>query len=90
MVVGKYSICPECLEKKANYNARHRSDPAVLEADRIRRKARYYEHKKNGICVDCDKKATHGLFCYECHLKRKRRNAEYAEKKKLQRAEGLR
>lgn len=86
-VLGRYTICPECIEKKSEYNAKYRASDNVKENSKKYAKNRYYEHKKNGICVDCNKKATHGIYCYECRIKRTKRNLEYAQKKRLERAE---
>lgn len=86
-VVGNYTMCPKCLEKKAEYNARYFSSKEVMEKSKERAKNRYYSHKENGICVDCNNPATHGIYCYEHRIKRTGRNIMYAEKKRLERAE---
>ena len=47
----------------------------------------YRQKKKNGICVRCDQKATHGIYCRDHYIKQKKRFHERAQAKKIQRHE---
>lgn len=47
----------------------------------------YYLKKQNGICVRCDKKATHGAYCYEHMIQQKIRSWERSQIRKRQRHE---
>lgn len=77
-------FCPECLEKIAQYNAKKYNSEKAHEYQ-VRRREIYHQKKEQGICVRCQKKATHGLFCYEHSIEAKRHNAETAKKRKQQR-----
>ena len=76
--------CSVCLEKIAQENAkRYNSEKAKLYNPR--RRELYQEHKLKGVCVRCKKKATHGLYCYECSIKVKKHNIETASRRKRER-----
>lgn len=79
-------FCFECLEKKRVESARQ-YDPKKAKEYLTRRKEIYREKKENGICVQCSKKATHGMYCYEHYIGRRRRIAKYAEIRKRERHE---
>lgn len=81
------SYCPECLEAKILYNDKYFKRPEVKEREQKRMQKRYIEHKENGICLSCNKKASYGFFCYEHYIYRKRASKKLAEKRRLQRAE---
>lgn len=83
---GGRKFCPECLEKIAEYNANHYNSQKAHDYQ-TRRKELYQEKKEKGICVRCSKKATHGLYCYECSIKAKKRSQINAQKRKLKRHE---
>lgn len=85
--IDGYVTCAECLEKKILYNDKYFRRDDIKERERVRRKKRYDEHKAKGICLNCNKKAEYGYYCYEHYLYRKRASRELAEKRKLQRAE---
>ena len=76
--------CAECLEKIAEYNARH-YDPKKSKEYQVRRREIYRKKKEQGICVRCSKPATYGLYCYECLIRVKRKNAAIAERRKRER-----
>lgn len=76
--------CFDCLEKIREEN-RKRYDPERAKAYQKRRRELYQEHKKNGICVRCKEKATHGMYCYEHYLQEKRKSHNRAEKAKRDR-----
>ncbi len=78
--------CAECLEKIAEYNAKH-YDPQKAKEYQSKRREIYQDKKARGICVRCSKHATHGLYCYECSIKAKRRSAASAERRKRERHE---
>lgn len=76
--------CAECLEKIAEYNARH-YDPQKAKQYQARRREIYRQKKERGVCVRCSKPATHGLYCYECSINAKRKNSATAERRKRER-----
>lgn len=76
--------CFDCLEKIAEYNAEH-YDPQKAKEYQPRRREIYRQKKERGICVRCSKPATHGIYCYECSIKAKRKNAATAERRKRER-----
>lgn len=82
---GNKKFCAECLEKIAQYNADH-YDAEKAKAYQSRRRELYQQHKENGMCVKCSKKATHGLYCYECSIKAKKHNAATSARRKSERA----
>ena len=78
--------CLDCLDKASVYNTKHYSREKMRE--RLPKLAKQYQEKKaNGICVKCSKKATHGIYCYECSVKQKRSSIKYWEKEKQKRYE---
>lgn len=76
--------CFDCLDKISEQNAR-RYDQQKAKEYQPRRREIYQQKKEQGICVRCSKSATHGLYCYECSIKVKRRNAATAERRKRER-----
>lgn len=78
--------CFDCLEKIREVNAR-RYDPVKAKEYQQRRREIYQEKKAAGICVRCNKPATHGLYCYECRIKTKKNNTEKAIRRRLKRHE---
>ncbi|WP_302128766.1 hypothetical protein [Bacteroides congonensis] len=79
-------FCAECLEKISEYNARRYNSEKAREYQ-PRRRELYQQKKISGICVRCTKKATHGIYCYECSIKAKRNSAKTAERRKRERHE---
>lgn len=84
-VPGK-KFCFGCLDKIREESMR-RYDPEQAKAYQARRREIYREKKEAGICVRCNKPATHGMYCRECAIKQKRRSAERAEREKEKRHE---
>ncbi len=84
-VPGK-KFCFDCLEKNRT-ECRMRYDPKKARMYQSRRRELYSEKKEKGICVRCSKKATHGLYCYECSIRVKRHGQKRAEKAKALRHE---
>lgn len=78
--------CENCLEKISNENAARYSKEKAHEYQ-TRRREIYKEKKQNGICVRCSKKATHGIYCYDCFIKAKINNKKTSEKRKAERHE---
>ena len=76
--------CFDCLDKIRENNAK-RYDPDRAKEYQKRRREIYREKKKNGICVRCNKKATHGMYCYEHYIKAHKRSAERAQNAKAER-----
>lgn len=76
--------CFDCLDKISEQNAK-RYDPQKAKEYQQRRREIYQKKKQQGICVRCSKPATHGLYCYECSIKAKRKNAATAERRKRER-----
>ena len=79
-------LCPACLEyhQLVSFNAYDKQKAHEYQA---RRREIYHEHKANGICVRCSKPATHGIYCYECSIKQKRKHQAEALKRKFLRYE---
>ena len=78
--------CFECLEKIREEN-RKRYDSQKAKEYQPRRRKIYQEKKLKGICIRCSKVATHGLYCYECSIKEKRKNQYKAQREKRLRNE---
>lgn len=79
--IGKSVLCPACIERN---DLLPRGNPLTAEqkeSNRERRKKR----KESGICIDCSKPATHGLYCYEHMIARKKAKLRYLEKKRIER-----
>lgn len=79
-------FCFDCIDKYREENAK-RYDPEYAKEYQKKRREIYAEKKKKGICVRCNKKATHGMYCLECSIKVKRHNTKTAERRKQQRHE---
>lgn len=79
-------FCFDCLDRIREYNA-GRYDSEQAKEYQSRRREIYRQKKENGICVRCNKKATHGMYCIDCSLKVKRHNAKTAERRKSERHE---
>lgn len=69
-------LCPACLEKEAERTrGRKKSDEY-----KVREKERYYEHKRNGICVRCNRTATKGsIYCVEHRIKVRNASLRWAK-----------
>lgn len=78
--------CFDCLEKIREENMK-RYDSEKAKEYQARRREIYRQKKENGICVRCNKKATHGMYCFECSIKVKRHNAKTAELRRINRHE---
>lgn len=78
--------CAECLEKIQLINI-ERYDPIKAHEYQARRRELYQEKKKNGICVRCSEKATHGLYCYRHSIQEKRKSKSRAQIRKRERHE---
>lgn len=77
-------FCFDCLDKIREENAK-RYDSEKAKEYQSRRREIYRQKKKDGICVRCNKKSTHGMYCIDCSLKVKRHNAKTAERRKEER-----
>lgn len=81
--------CFDCLEKMREENAK-RYDAEKAKLYQPRRREIYQEKKEKGICVRCNKPATHGIYCYECSIKTKRTRKERSAREREKRHnEGL-
>lgn len=78
--------CYDCLDKNRERCAA-RYDPEYAKAYQARRRELYREHKANGICVRCSRKATHGMHCYEHHIEQRRRSSINAARRRNERAD---
>ncbi len=83
-VAPNRKFCFDCLDKIHEDNARRYDSEKAKEYQSKRRKI-YQEKKEKGICVRCNKKATHGMYCYEHYIKAHRRNIERAKNAKAAR-----
>lgn len=79
-------FCFNCLDKIREYNA-ERYDSQKAKEYQARRRQIYQEKKSAGICIRCNKKATHGLYCYEHSIEAKRRSQKRAQIRKRERHE---
>lgn len=79
-------FCFNCLDKIREENAKRYDSEKAKEYQKRRREI-YRQKKENGICVRCNKKATHGMYCYECSIKQKMRRAERTARAKEERHE---
>lgn len=85
-VAPNRKFCFECLEKIREENAK-RYDSVKAKEYQTRRRELYQEKKEKRICVRCNQKATHGIYCYEHSIKQKRRRAERTAQAKRERHE---
>lgn len=70
-------LCPVCLEKEAERTSGRKK----TEAQKARERERYYEHKRNGICVRCKLPAVKGsIYCVEHRIKDRASSREWARK----------
>lgn len=76
--------CFDCLDRIREENAM-RYNPDKAKQYQARRREIYKEKKKAGICVRCNKTATHGLHCYEHHIQEKRKAINNAQRRKRER-----
>ena len=79
-------FCFDCLEKIREENDKRYNAEYAKEYQKRRREI-YHEKKENGICVRCIKPATHGMYCYECYIKQRRRRQERTARAKNERHE---
>lgn len=77
-------FCFDCLDKIREENAKRYNSEWAKDYQKRRREI-YQEKKKKGICVRCNKKATHGMYCHEHYIKARRRNMKRAENAKIAR-----
>lgn len=76
--------CFDCIDKiRAYNNARYDSEKAKTYQER--RREIYREKQSSGICVRCNKPATHGMYCYEHSIEAKRRSQNRAQIRKNER-----
>ena len=83
IVPGK-KFCFDCLDKIREDNAKQYDSKKAKEYQPRRREI-YRQKKENGICVRCNQKATHGMYCYEHYIKAHRRSMERAKNEKAKR-----
>lgn len=84
-VPGK-STCEHCQEAKRIYAINH--PPTEEQRERRRKLMRdlWAKRKENGLCPKCGKTAYRGkILCYECLIKRNRKNAEKRKKRDSER-----
>lgn len=79
-------FCFNCLDKIREDNA-IRYDSKKAHEYQARRREIYQEKKAAGICVRCNKSATHGLYCYEHSIEVKRRSQKRSQIRKRERHE---
>lgn len=79
-------FCFSCLDKIREEN-RKRYDKQKAKDYQKRRREIYREKKANGICIRCNKLATHGMYCYEHYLKEHRKSIKRANNAKEERHE---
>lgn len=82
--------CFDCLAKIRGESAQRYATVQRKEYNeeyRQRRREIYQEKKASGICIRCDKPATHGMYCYEHFIEQRRRSMKRAESAKWKRHE---
>lgn len=79
-------FCFECLDKIREENRKHYDKQKAKDYQKRRREI-YREKKDNGICIRCNKQATHGMYCYEHYLKEHRKSIKRANDAKQERHE---
>lgn len=81
--------CPRCLERGALYQAKKRAlaTPEMKAEENAKRREVYNRRRGAGLCPQCGKPATHGIYCYEHSIKIKRYNMRTAERMKRERHE---
>lgn len=77
-------FCFDCLDKIREENAKN-YDTEYAKSYQSRRREIYQEKKEKGVCVRCNKKATHGMYCIDCSIKVKRHNQRTSERRKEER-----
>ena len=82
MAFGRYTKCPECLEKTAQADADYRARHPERKRESARKS--YEKHKAEGRCTQCGRPAEEGkTMCKACLLKmRERRLQNYVSKAK--------
>lgn len=86
------TICEDCSEKKRKYDKK-RSDerkrnPEKRAEHNAKKRQYYWDRKAAGMCTRCGSKpAKYGTVCYECYIKRLRRDRETCERQKRERHE---
>lgn len=79
-------FCPECLEKITLNNIKQKGKGSKSpEKIREYQKKRREKHISEGLCVRCNKPATHGLYCYEDSIYVRRHDIERNQRRKQQR-----
>lgn len=81
------TMCEYCIERHANYDAqkqRQRSEEQ-REAARARNKARYWNRRESGKCINCGAPATVGVRCLNCSIIYKKYNKERYQQKRADR-----
>lgn len=76
--------CFDCLDKIREDSAK-RYDSERAKKYQSRRREIYKQKKENGICVRCNKKSTHGMYCYEHYIKEHKKGMKRAEIEKIKR-----
>ena len=85
--------CELCLVNEAIASAKYRANTPEKDEDRrVKMRARHnerrQEHKDAGICVLCNKPATHGVYCIDHWVVNARKNQErYRKKNPIKRSE---
>ena len=84
-----HAQCPKCLERGALYQAKKRASatPEMKAEENAKRREVYNRRRDAGLCPQCGKPATHGIYCYEHSIKIKRYNMKTAERMKRERHE---
>lgn len=77
-------FCFDCLDKIREENRRRYNSKKAKEYQ-TRRREIYRQKKENGICVRCNKTATHGIYCHEHYIKECRKRMKRSENDRLER-----
>lgn len=78
---SSYRVCPECLEKENERKRKYVRTEEQRLRDNERQRKKRLEHKEQGLCPNCSRKASPGyVYCSECRAVMRRSNQAWVEK----------
>lgn len=73
-----YALCAECMDKERERKRKYVRSDEQKAKDAERMRVKRAEHKKLGLCANCNRKATQGYtYCADCRIIMKRSNQEW-------------
>lgn len=79
-----YVYCLDCRQRLSEINRKPDEEKLTYEDLLTKQKALYWERRNKGICVKCEKPATHGIYCYEHYLRCTRSCRRYQQEQREQ------